>query len=214
MIAVGVSFFVPETIFVDLQQWRGVPSHFNDRTPFDAAIFDAMAVGIGVVGLAILLATVRSLGRINGDPATALAIRLGLLFLLIGQVLGGLIIANYFSTHVPIESASIVGPAGQLKVPHALALHGLQVLAILAVILERTQIRPSPRAAIAAVACCALGYGLLLAAAALQTYSGLGPLALTPVSLVTALVGAAFVAGPYVIGVNALGATYSGLDSA
>jgi hypothetical protein len=202
MIAIGVSFFVPETIFIDLQQWRGVPSHFNDRTPFDAAIFNAMAVGIGVVGLAILLATVRSLGRVNAAPATALAIRLGLLFLLIGQVLGGLIIANYFSTDVPIENASIVGAAGQLKVPHALALHGVQVLAILAVILERTGV--SARAAVIAVACCALGYGLLLAAATLQTYSGLSPLALSPLALLASLVGAVLVAGPYLRGVAAL----------
>lgn len=202
MIAIGVAFLVPETIFVDLQQWRGVPSHFNVRTPFDAAIFDAMAVGIGVVGLAILLATVRSLGRVSAGPATALAIRLGLLFLMIGQVLGGLIIVNYFSTDVPIESASIVGAAGQLKVPHALALHGVQVLAILAVILERTRV--SARAAAIAVGSCALGYGLLLAAATLQTYSGLSPLALSPLALLASLVGAVLVGGPYLRGVAAL----------
>jgi hypothetical protein len=195
MIAVGVAFFVPETILVDLQQWRGVPSHFNVRTPFDAALFDAMAVGIGVVVLAIALVTVRSIGRVNGGPATALAIRTGLLFLLVGQVLGGLIIANYFSMDVPIENASIVGAAGELKVPHALALHGIQVLAILAVILEHTRV--SARAAVTAVACCTLGYGLLLAAATLQTYSGLSPLALTPLALLASFVGAALVAGPY-----------------
>ena len=202
MIAIGVAFFVPETILIDLQQWRGVPSHFNVRTPFDAAIFDAMAVAIGVVGLAILLATARSLGRVNGGPATALAIRLGLLFLLIGQVLGGLIIANYFSTDVPIENASIVGASGQLKVPHALALHGVQVLAILAVMLERT--RMSTRAAAIAVASCAMGYGLLLAAATLQTYSGLGPLAFSPLALLASLVGVTLVGGPYLRGVSAL----------
>lgn len=89
-----------------------------------------------------------------------------------------------------------------MKVPHALGLHGLQLLAALALILERTRV--SARAAVIAVACCALGYGLLLAAATLQTYSGLGPLALTPLSALAALVGAAFVVGPYLRGLAAL----------
>ncbi len=202
MIAIGVAFFVPETVLIDVQQWRGVPSHFNVQTPLDAAIFDAMAVCIGLVGLAIALVAMRSFGRVSGAPATAIAIRAGLLCLLVGQVLGGLIIVNYFSTDVPIAEASIVGAAGQLKVPHALALHGLQVLAILAVILERARV--DARAAAIAVACCALGYGLLLAAATLQTYSGLGPLALSPLALLASLAGATLVAGPYLRGLIAL----------
>lgn len=28
-----------EVFFVTLQKWRGVPSHFNDSTPFDGALF-------------------------------------------------------------------------------------------------------------------------------------------------------------------------------
>ena len=77
MIAIGVAFFVAEAALIDVQQWRGVPSHFNVRTPLDAAIFDAMAVCIGFVGLAIALVAVRSFGRVSGGPATALAIRTG-----------------------------------------------------------------------------------------------------------------------------------------
>jgi hypothetical protein len=43
---------------------------------------------------------------------------------------------------------------------------------------------------VTAVARCALGYGLLLAAATSQTHSGLSPLALTPLALLASLVGA------------------------
>ena len=200
--AVAVAFFVPETALIDLQQWRGVASHFNYATGFDAAVFSAMGVCIGIVAIGIAILSLRSFGRVAGPPSTALAVRAGMIFLLLGQVLGGLILANQFASNGPLANASIVGLAGELKVPHALALHGLQALAVLAVILERT--RASATTATLAVASCAVGYGLVLAAATLQTYSGLGPLALTPISLLVAVVGAALVAAPYLRGLMAL----------
>lgn len=200
--AIAVAFFVPETLLVDLQQWRGVPSHFNYATGFDAAVFSAMGICIGVVAIGIAILAARAFGRVDGPPSTAWAVRAGLIFLLAGQVLGGLILANQFSSGGPLARASIVGVAGELKVPHALALHGLQVLAVLAVILERTAV--SVRTALAAVVSCAAGYGLVLTATTLQTYSGLGPLALSPLALVASVVGAALVAWPYLRGLRAL----------
>ncbi len=41
-----------EVLLISMQQWRGVPSHFNTNTPFDAAVFGAMG------GLVILIETV------------------------------------------------------------------------------------------------------------------------------------------------------------
>ena len=200
--AIAVVAFVPETALIDLQQWRGVASHFNYDTAFDAGVFSAMGVCIGVVAIGIAVVAIRSFGRVEGPPATGLAIRAGMISLLLGQVLGGLILANQFATNGPLASASIVGAAGELKVPHALALHGLQALAILAIILERTHLAAT--SAVIAVASCAIGYGLVLGAATLQTYSGLGPLALTPLSMAVALGGAAMVGWPYARGVAAL----------
>ena len=200
--AITLAFFVAETALIDLQQWRGVPSHFNSSTAFDEAVFNAMAFCIAVVGIGVVVIAARSLGRVDGPPSTAWAVRLGMIFLLLGQVLGGMIIANQLSSDGPLARASIVGAAGELKVPHAIALHGLQVLAVLALILERIAI--SAGAALAAVASCAVGYALVLAAATLQTYSGLGPLALSPLALLASLVGAALVAGPYLRGLFAL----------
>ena len=199
--AVGVAFFVPETALIDLQQWRGVPSHFNSSTGFDIAVFNAMAFCIVVVGIGIAVLAVRSLGPVEGPRSTAWAVRAGMIFLVLGQALGGLIIANYFSSDVSIAQASIIGAAGELKVPHALGLHGLQVLAVLALILERTQV--SARAAVSAVVSAATGYLLLLVAATLQTYSGLGPLALSPLTLLATLVGAVLIAGAYLRGLTA-----------
>ena len=200
--AIGVAFFVPETALIDLQQWRGVASHFNYATSFDSTVFSLMGIFIGIVAAAIALLAVRSFFSVSGPSATALAVRAGLVFLLLGQVLGGMILANQFSSGGPLANASIVGAAGELKVPHALALHGLQALAVRAVILERAGV--SARAAVAAVASCAVSYALVLAAATLQTYSGLGPLAFTPLALLASLAGAVLIIGPYLRGLIAL----------
>jgi hypothetical protein len=200
--ATAIAFFVPETLLIDMQQWRGVASHFNYDTDFDAAVFSLMGILIGVVAVGIAIVAVRAFGRIDGPPSTRLAIRAGMVFLLLGQALGGLILANAFAPSSTIATASIVGAAGELKVPHALGLHGLQVLGVLALILERTS--APARSAVTAVASCALGYGLLLVAATLQTYAGLGPLALTPLTLLAALVGVVLIAGPYLRGLSAL----------
>ena len=200
--AILIAAFVPETLLIDMQQWRGVPSHFNYDSDFDAAVFSLMGMLIGLVAIGIANLAVRSFGRVSGPPSTVLAIRAGMIFLLIGQVMGGLIVANGVAPGSTVATASIMGAAGELKVPHALGLHGLQVLAVLALILERTQV--SARSAATGVASCALGYGLLIAAATLQTYAGLGPLALTPLTGIAALAGAVLVAGPYLRGLSAL----------
>jgi hypothetical protein len=197
-----IAFFVPETLLIDTQQWRGVPSHFNYDTDFDTAVFSVMGILIGVVAIGIAILAVRSFGRVNGPPSTALAIRAGMIFLLLGQFMGGLIVANGVGPDSTVANASIIGAAGELKVPHALGLHGLQVLAILALILERTPV--SGRSALMGVASCAVGYALLIAAGTLQTYAGLGPLALTPLTGIAALAGAVLIAGPYLRGLSAL----------
>jgi hypothetical protein len=199
--AILIAFFVPETLLIDMQQWRGVPSHFNYDSGFDAAVFSVMGILIGVVAIGIAILAVRAFGRVSGPPSTAVAIRAGMIFLLIGQLMGGLILANAFGPGSTVANASIVGAAGELKVPHALGLHGLQVLAVLALILERAQV--SARSAVTGVASCALGYGLLIVAATLQTYAGLGPLALTPLTGIAALVGVVLIAGPYLRGLSA-----------
>jgi len=158
-------------------------------------VFSMMGIFIGVVAVGTAILAVRSFGRVHGPVSTALAIRAGMIFLLLGQALGGLIVANGVGPGSTVANASIVGVAGELKVPHALGLHGLQVLAVLALILERASV--SARSAVTLVASCALGYGLLLAAATLQTFAGLGPLALTPLTLLAALAGAVLIAEPY-----------------
>jgi hypothetical protein len=199
--ALAVAFFIPETALIDLQQWRGVPSHFNRETDFDGMVFAFMGIFILIVVVGIVVYTARSFARLYAAPATALAIRTGMLFLLLGQIGGFLILANEPGT-TSLAHASVIGEGGQLKVPHALALHGLQVMGILAVLLELTNL--ADRARMVAVAACAVGYALILAGQTWLTYAGLGPLALTPPALFIGAVGALLVAASYLRGVTGL----------
>jgi len=74
-----------------------------------------------------------------------------------------------------------------MKLPHAVALHALQVLGLLALLLERTALAVSRRILLVLLAVC--GYTLALGVAALQTFGGRAPLDLTPLG-VTGAAGA------------------------
>jgi hypothetical protein len=87
----------------------------------------------------------------------------------------------------------VLGMAGQMKVPHAVALHAIQVLPGLAWLLSFTTLveRVRLRRVILATA----GYTGLLLVNILQTFRGLAPLALDATALVTLLLSLALLLG-------------------
>ena len=182
--AVAISLFVPETLLIDLQTWRGVPSHFNFDTGFDVAVFSSMGTLIAFVSVAIVVMTIWSFISLRGPDSSALAIRAGMVFLTIGQLLGFAILGNGFAID-DVFRASIVGAAGELKVPHAVALHGLQVLGFLALILERNPLPESRRSQIVIVAIA--GYADALGVTVIQAFGGRGPVDLAPLTLLGAV---------------------------
>lgn len=116
-----------ETFLISLQRWRGVASHFNDATSFDGAIWMGMGMAIALVAAPSVALAVRSAWPLATQPSRAFAIRVGLALLFVGQaVVGGVMMA-----------AGAEG-AGAYKAPHALALHGLQVLLVADWLLGRT----------------------------------------------------------------------------
>jgi hypothetical protein len=156
---------------ITLQAWRGVPSHFNVATGLDATVWVAMGVGIGVIVLATIALTAAAFRRVHASPSVGLAIRAGLVLLLVGYAAGGAIIgAGGGATVAPSGDESIVGPAGELKVPHGLGLHALQALPLLAGLLslgsapERTRVR--------LVGLATAAWSLLLAAQIVQALTG------------------------------------------
>jgi len=184
--AVATSLFVPETLLIDLQRWRGVPSHFNSSTVFDAAVFSLMGALVAFVSIAIFVMTIWTFTSLRGPASTGLGIRAGMVFLTIGQVLGFMIVINGLEVD-DVYRSSVFGAAGEMKLPHAVALHALQVLGLLALLLERTALAESRRILLVLLAVC--GYTLALGVAALQTFGGRAPVDLTPLG-VTGAAGA------------------------
>lgn len=182
-----------EVFLITMQRWRGVPSHFNESTPFDAAVFGLMGAMIALVALMLVVVTIRSFAHMDAPPSLAWAIRSGLVLVLVSQVVGVQMIA---------EGGNTFGAAGALKVPHAFTLHALQVLPALAVLLVLAEFTERQRLEIVALG--GIGYGALIGSTMVQAYAGLAPLELTILasSLASAgLVALAISAGLTVLGV-------------
>jgi hypothetical protein len=184
---------VGEVFLVSMQKWRGVPSHFNDATVFDEAVFSAMGLLVSVIAIVTLVIAIRSLLSMDAPASLALAIRLGLLLMLVSQAVGVQMIAVEGNTF---------GAAGALKVPHAFTLHVAQVLPALALMLLASESTEGRRVRIVGLG--AVGYALVIASTLMQTYAGRSPLDLAAGSTVLALVGLALLVGAAVVAIRGL----------
>lgn len=178
MSILGVSMSVEYGLIV-MQAWRGVPSHFNYTTPFDSAVFSMMGIMILIFGVICLIITGMVFFTVNAPASMVWAIRMGLLILAMSQFLGYMIVQNgtaqAFSesgeyVRDVTETASTIGAAGNMKVPHAVTLHALQVLPILAWLLLFSNWRERQRLQLVLVA--GVGYSGLVGVSLIQTFSG------------------------------------------
>jgi hypothetical protein len=157
-----------ETFLVSLQTWRGVPSHFNVETPFDAAIAQTLAVG-GFTLVAIIIALTVAVFRHGGalPPAVRLAIRAGFVALVGAQVVGGVMIATGMRLVFGGDPQGAYATGGWLKSVHGVLMHGILVLPLLAWLIARTNSdeRSQKRGVRAAIAVYALIVAVTLLAA-------------------------------------------------
>ena len=167
--AAYVALISGELLLIDMQQWRGAGSHFNGATAFDGAVFTAMGVMIMMVAIIIAIWTRALFKPLQADNTRALAARAGMLLLNAGNLIG-IFIAVWGSMQAAAGlTPNIFGEAGQLKIPHAIALHGLQVLPLLAWLVRRSDAR------LRAMRLATAGYGGLLIFTLLQAFSGRAP---------------------------------------
>lgn len=185
---------VGEVALISLQTWRGVPSHFNNSTPFDETVFSLMGMLVTVLVVLTVLVTVWSFFRLDAPAGLALAIRAGLVLMLVGQAVG---------VQMILEGGNTFGTAGALKVPHALTLHAVQVLPALALLLLLSDSAERDRVRVVRVGIG--GYAVLVAATLLQTYGGRAPLDPGPGVILLALVGVALLATSWLVAVRRLG---------
>jgi hypothetical protein len=179
--------FVLEVAIIDAQAWRGTTSHFNAATTFDRTLYIIMGSAILLQTL-ISVAVVVALWRQRFDDRTlGWALRFGMTLTVLGALTGPLMtrptpaqLANaHAGARLTVVGAHSVGGAdggpgvpvtgwsrdhGDLRVPHFIGLHAIQMLALIAVGLHRWR-RPEAarvRAVLAAAASYASLYLLLL----------------------------------------------------
>lgn len=156
-----------EIAVIDLQAWRGVPSHFNVSTPLNAVLF-------GVMGSAIFTQTATAAAvawaawrQRFADAPFGWALRFGMTLTIAGALTGALMtqpsaaqLADARSTgHMAAAGAHTVGGPdggpglpgvgwstvhGDLRVPHFVGLHAMQVLPLVALLLNLGRRRPEP----------------------------------------------------------------------
>lgn len=208
-----------EMALIALQVVRGTTSHFNVSTPFNSAVWSIMGGTIVCVWTANLALGIVLLRQRFPDPAFAWALRLGIFISLIGMSVaffmtsptgaqraaakmgGGMPIAGAHTVGVadggpglPVLGWSTVG--GDLRVPHFVGLHGLQLLPLIGWLLIRygRRLHPATRTAMVWIAGLGyLGFVGLLTWQALRGQSIVHPDArtlLATVSLVATVIGA------------------------
>jgi hypothetical protein len=163
----GVFFvFAVEMFCIILQAARGTTSHFNIKTPFDAAIFSTMGLAITVNTMLVLLVLLLFFGRTAKPlPLPYLwGIRLGLLLFLLASIEGMVMISQLAHTvgqpdggpGLPLVNWST--RAGDLRIAHFLGFHALQLLPLVGYSLSRWRERLSQRSQIAYLVLAAVAY--------------------------------------------------------
>jgi hypothetical protein len=130
---------VLETFLVSLQAWRGVPSHFNLETPFDATIAQALAAGgFTIVAIVVLLTIAAFRAGTVLPPGLRSAIRAGFVALVGAQIVGGMMIATGMRFVFGGDPQRAYAIGGWLKPVHGVLMHGILVLPALAWLISRT----------------------------------------------------------------------------
>jgi hypothetical protein len=180
-------FGIGETTIMAIQAWRGVPSHYNFSTPFDAALVRGGAAGTAglfLVGVIVLL--VATLNTPDLQASIRLGLLAGVVLLLVGCLVGFIMISNnsgVFEGSVGSgfanRSAAYLGPdrstvgpeyllvrpatrGGDLVLPHAIGVHGLVLLAVPAVLLTGTSLSSAKQLRLVAVAVGGIGLAIAL----------------------------------------------------
>jgi hypothetical protein len=157
-----------EVAIIDIQAARGVASHFNVGEPLDRTLFQIM-------GTAIIMAWLASIGIMAAlfrqefdNPAWGWWLRLGIFVTVLGSATGGLMVtptppqleALRAGEAVGVVGAHTVGATdggaglpgvgwstehGDLRIPHFLGLHALQILPLIGWLISRRPVNRGDR---------------------------------------------------------------------
>lgn len=142
-----IAIFFIEMFLIVMQSARGTTSHFNRSTPFDSIVFIVMGTSIMANTFLVGYLLYAYFKAEIVLPKTILwGMRLGLVIFLLGSIEGG-----YMSSQIGHSVGVADGGAGlpfvnwstqggDLRVAHFFGLHALQVIPIVAYLLERFKV--------------------------------------------------------------------------
>src|SRR3954447_24337107 len=153
--ATTAAVLVLEVGIIDLQAARGTTSHFNISSSLEGTLWGLMGFAIGILWLASIGILVALFRQRFADRSFGWALRLGMLIAVIGSASGGLMVSPTEQQRVTIADTDHApssvgghtvgapdgGPGlpgvgwsrkhGDLRIPHFLGLHALQVIPML-----------------------------------------------------------------------------------
>jgi len=198
-----VSLLALELVIITIQAARGLGSHFNYATRLDAALFQVMGVGITIATAAIGYLGVRAFRTRFDDRALGWGVRFGFAAMLLGSVIAFLMphpTAEQLASLRAGKPTLVIGAhavgvrdggpglpltgwsseGGDLRIPHFIGLHGLQIVPLLGWWLSRRRMQQALAARLTIIA--GVGYlGLVVTTLqqALRAQPWLAPDALT-----------------------------------
>jgi hypothetical protein len=131
---IAVCMFV-EIALITMQSGRGVASHFNVSSPFDAAVFSVMGAVIGFNALLTGVMFVVFVWFEKGGGDYRWSVIWGMFLFLLGNFAGYLII-RYGWPDAALQFAEQLPVTGwkkglkDMRIPHAIGLHAIQVLPV------------------------------------------------------------------------------------
>ncbi len=155
---------VLEVAIIDLQAARGTTSHFNVGTPLDGALFGVMGVSILVLWLASVAIAAGLFRQTFRDRGWGWMLRLAMVITVLGAASGGLMTKptaeqaaeRRLGEPVTLNGGHTVGAAdggpglaglgwstehGDLRIPHFLGLHAIQLLPLMWWLTRRRSVR-------------------------------------------------------------------------
>jgi uncharacterized membrane protein YhaH (DUF805 family) len=138
-----------EMLVIVGQTVRGRRSHFNVETPLDMTLYNVMGATIVALFIGQVILGVLALRERYADRASTTAIRLSVVISTIGLALGSLMLRNTSDLPKTIGAHSVGVPdggpgmpvtgwsttGGDLRIPHFVGMHALQLLPLFAILL-------------------------------------------------------------------------------
>ena len=155
---------VLEIVLIDLRAYRHTTSHFNNSTPFDTHVYTAMGMGIATLWLSAIAVTLATFRYRYPAALWGIVARTGMLLVVLGSGTGGFMTApsraqtaeSRVTHQMPISGSHTAGAAdgqggrlpllgwstehGDIRIAHFVGIHGIQVLALLALLFEKRRL--------------------------------------------------------------------------